>query len=109
VRYWGESSNELNFGGRLSSGRVLNGLDRTPHTIMFILHEEDVNQFPMMAFFGGMFSEAEVSVHALDHVVEAPFPIRATINVAGHWKLMRFLWFSLSHVFLFCIRQCFGR
>ena len=50
------------FGRRLSSGHVLNGLDRTPHTITFILHEEDVNQFPMMTFFGWMFSEVEVSV-----------------------------------------------
>jgi hypothetical protein len=30
-------------GGRPSSGRVLNGFDRSPCTIVFILHEEEVN------------------------------------------------------------------
>jgi hypothetical protein len=76
--------------GGPSSGRVLNGMDRIPRTIVFILHEEEVNMFPGMAFYRGMFMESEVSMRALEHQVEAPFPIRATIDVAGHWRLMGF-------------------
>ena len=48
--------------GRPSGGCVLNGLDRTPRTIVFVLHEEEVNQFSGMAFFGGMSFKDEVSV-----------------------------------------------
>jgi hypothetical protein len=59
--------------GGPSSGRVLNGMDRIPHTIVFILHEEEVNMFPRMAFYGGMFMESEVSVRALEHQAEAPY------------------------------------
>jgi hypothetical protein len=91
--------------GGPSSGRVLNGMDRVPRTIVFILYEEEVNMFPGMAFYGRMFTESEVSVRALEHRAEAPFPMRATIDVAGRWRLMGF---SLSHVLLFCFRQCFG-
>jgi hypothetical protein len=37
--------------------------DRTARTIVFVLHKETVNQFPGMAFYGGVFTEGGVSVH----------------------------------------------
>ena len=36
-------------------------------SIIFVLHEEEVNQFLGMAFYGGVFFEGEVSVRALHH------------------------------------------
>jgi hypothetical protein len=39
-------------GGRPSSELVLDVVDRTIRTIVFVLHEETVNQFPGMAFTG---------------------------------------------------------
>jgi hypothetical protein len=49
-------------GGRLSVGRVLDVGDRTTWTIVFVLHEEIVNQYHGMAFYGGVFIEGELSV-----------------------------------------------
>ena len=69
---------------------------------MFILYEEEVNMCTKMAFYGGMFMESEVNVQALEHHIEASFPMHATIDVAGRWRLMGFSQFSLSHVLLFC-------
>jgi hypothetical protein len=76
-------------------------------TMVFILHEEEVNQFLGMAFVSGMFSEKEMSIRALDYVPGSPFPTPATIDVSGHWKLMGFSRFFLSHMLLFCIHYCF--
>ena len=45
-------------GGGPSIGRVLDVKDRTACTIVFVLHEEIVNQYPGMAFYGGVFVEA---------------------------------------------------
>ena len=42
---------------------------------MFVLHEETVNQFPSMVFYGDMFLKDEFSVHTMDHESEAPFPV----------------------------------
>jgi hypothetical protein len=94
--------------GRPSSGLVLDVGDRTARTIVFVLHEETVNQFPGMAFYGGVFTEGGVSVHAMEHGVVAPFLVRATLDLAGQWRIMGFSRYSISHVVLFCIRQCFG-
>jgi hypothetical protein len=47
---------------------VLNGLDKTPCIIVFILHEEDVTWYHGMTFFGGVF---------FFKAKEAPFPIWA--------------------------------
>jgi hypothetical protein len=95
-------------GGRPSSGLVLDVGNRTTRTIVFVLHEETVNQFPGMAFYEGVFSEGGVSMRALEHGVVAPYPVRATLDLAGQWRIMGFSRYSISHVVLFCIRQCFG-
>jgi hypothetical protein len=94
--------------GRPSSGLVLDVGDRTARTVVFVLHEEIVNQFPGMAFYGGVFTEGGVSVRAMEHGVVAPFPVRAILDLAGQWRIMGFSRYSISHVVLFCIRQCFG-
>jgi hypothetical protein len=70
-------------GGRPSTGRVLDVGDRTARTIVFVFHEEIVNQYPGMAFYGGMFSEAGVSMRAMEHGLVAPFPVRATLDLVG--------------------------
>jgi hypothetical protein len=70
-------------GGGPSTGRVLDIGNRTAHTIVFVLHEETVNQYLWMAFYGGVFSEAGVNVWAMEHGVVAPFPVRATLDLVG--------------------------
>jgi hypothetical protein len=42
----------LGWGGRENVCRVLDP-NRTPRTLVVIIHEEAVNQFPGMAYFGG--------------------------------------------------------
>jgi hypothetical protein len=81
-------------GGRVSSGRAGGGdvrqvlePNRTPRTLVIIIHEEAVNQFPRMAYYGGVFSGRELSVRALSFVAEDPYQVRATIDVAGMWRL----------------------
>jgi hypothetical protein len=82
--------------------------DRNPHILVVIIHEEAVNQFPGMAYFGGVFSEGEVSVRAMDYIPEDPYPVRATIDVASFWRLRGFSRFLIMHLVLSCIGQCFG-
>jgi hypothetical protein len=45
-------------------------LDRNPRTLMVIIHEGAINQFPGMAYFGRVFSwgGGEVSVRAMDYI-----------------------------------------
>jgi hypothetical protein len=43
--------------GGPSIGRVLDVGDRTTRTIVFVLHEEPVNQYPGMAFYRAVFLE----------------------------------------------------
>jgi hypothetical protein len=97
----------LNEEGR-SSRRVWER-DRTPHTLVLVLHEEAVNHHPGMAYFGGIFGDGEVSVRALDYIPEGSFPVRATLDLAGFWRMRGFSRYSIVHLVLFCIRQCFGR
>jgi hypothetical protein len=61
-----------------------------------------------MAYFGGVFNGGEVSVRAMDYIPEYPYPVRATIDVYGHWKLRGFFWFLAIHLLLSCLGQCFG-
>jgi hypothetical protein len=51
-------------GERESVRRVLDP-DRNPRMLVVIIHEEVVNQFPGMAYFGGVFSGGEVNVWAM--------------------------------------------
>jgi hypothetical protein len=61
-----------------------------------------------MAFYGGVFSKGGVSVWAMENGVVAPFPIIATLDLAGQWRIMGFTRYSISQVVLFYIRQCYG-
>jgi hypothetical protein len=65
-------------------------LDRMPRTLVFVVHEEAVNQFPRMAYFGGVFSGGDISVKAIDYVPEHPYPMRATLDVSHFWRLRGF-------------------
>jgi hypothetical protein len=57
-----------------SSRRVLEP-DRNPWTLVVIIHEEAINQFPGMAYFGGVFSGGEVNVRTMDYIMEYPYPV----------------------------------
>jgi hypothetical protein len=56
-------------GGRENVHRVVDP-DRNPWTLVVIIHEEAVNQFLGMAYFGGVFSGSEVSIRAMDYILE---------------------------------------
>jgi hypothetical protein len=82
--------------------------DRNPWTLVVIIHEEAINWFPRMAYFGGIFSGGEVSVRAMEYSSEYPYPVGATIDVAGQWKLRDFSRFLVIHLVLSCLGQwCF--
>jgi hypothetical protein len=83
-------------GGGPSFGQVLDVGDSTARTIVFVLHEETVNQYPGMAFYGGIFYEGGMSMRAIEHGVVAPFHVRATIDLAGQWRIMGFSGYSIS-------------
>jgi hypothetical protein len=76
---------------------------------VLVLHEEAVNHHPGMAYFGGIFGDGEVSVRALDCIPEGSFPVQATLYLAGFGGCGEFSRFSVVHLVLFCIRQCFER
>jgi hypothetical protein len=78
----GGAQSGRNNGGEGNTCRVLDP-NRNPRTLVVIIHEEAVNQFPGMAYYRGVFSEGEVSVRAMSYSPEEPYPVRATINVAG--------------------------
>jgi hypothetical protein len=63
---------------------------------------------PSISFWGwhtleGVFSEGEVSVRAMDYIPEDPYPVKATIDVAGFWRLRGFSRFSVIHLMLACL------
>jgi hypothetical protein len=103
----GRGMSTLWFAEERNPHRVLEP-DRNPRTLVVIIHEEAINQFPGMPYFGGVFSEGEVSVRAMDYIPEDPYPMRATIDVAGFWRLRGFSRFPVIHLVLSCIGQCFG-
>jgi hypothetical protein len=82
--------------------------DRNPRTVVVIIHEEAINQFLGMAYFGGVFSGGEISVRAMNYIQEGQYPVRATIDVVGHWTLRGLCRFSIVQLLLMCFRQCFG-
>jgi hypothetical protein len=69
-------------GEERSSRRVLER-DKALCTLVLIVHEEAVNQYLGMAYFGGIFSGGEMSVRAMNYILEHPYPVRATIDVSG--------------------------
>jgi hypothetical protein len=74
--------------------------NRNPRTLMVIIHKEAINQFPEMAYFGGVFSGGEVSVKAMDYILEYPYLVRATVDVVGHWRLRGFMQFSMVYLII---------
>jgi hypothetical protein len=75
--------------------------DCFPRTLKFemlVIHEEAVNQHLGLAYFGGIFSDGKASVRALDCIPEGPYPVRATLDLAGFWKMRGFSWFSVVHL-----------
>jgi hypothetical protein len=72
-----------------------------------IIHEEAINQFPGMAYFGRLYSGDKVSLRAMDYFPEYPYAARATVDEANHWKLRNFSQFSMVHLVLSCIEQYF--
>jgi hypothetical protein len=64
--------------------------DRAPHTLVLVLYEEVVDHHPSMAYFGGIFGDGEVSVRALDYVPKDSFPVWATLDLAGFWRMRGF-------------------
>jgi DNA repair photolyase len=50
---------------------------------VLIIHEEAVNQFLGMAYFKGVHSGMEVSVKAMDYIIEYPYLVRMTLDVVG--------------------------
>jgi hypothetical protein len=95
---------ELRGSGERESGRRVLEPDRNPRTLLVIIHEEAVNQFPGMAYFGGVFSGGEISIRAMDYIPEEQYPVRATIDVAGRWSLRGFCRFSIVQLLLTCLR-----
>jgi hypothetical protein len=66
-------------GGNMASGRwgaeeggqrQVSEADRNPRMLVVIIHKEEVNHFPEMAYFGGVFSGGEVSVQAMEYTPE---------------------------------------
>jgi hypothetical protein len=96
-----------NSGGDGGARQVLEP-NRTPRTLVIVLHEEAINQFPGMAYYGRVFSGGEVSVRAMEIVMEIPFFVRDSLDVAGRWTLRGFSRLSLVHLVLACLKQCFG-
>jgi hypothetical protein len=82
--------------------------DRNPRTLVVIIHEEAINQFPRMAYFGGVFSGREVSVRAMDYTPEGQYPVRAIIDVVGQWGLRGFCRFLVVQLLVMYLSQCFG-
>ena len=56
-----------------------------------------------MAFYSGVFTEGEVSIRVLHHELVAPNLVQAILDLIGHWSLMEFSYYSISHILLFCI------
>jgi hypothetical protein len=94
-------------GGRENVRRVVDP-NRNPRTLVVIIHEEAVNQFPGMAYFGGVFSGSEVSIRAMDYIPENQYPVRATIDVAGRWDLRGFCRFLIVQLLWMCLSQLSG-
>ena len=83
-------------------------LDKNLQTMVGIIHEESINQFLGMAYFGGVFSEGKVSVKAMSYSSEEPYPMRAIVDVVGLWRLRGFSRFSVVHLILVCITPWIG-
>jgi hypothetical protein len=62
-----------------------------------------------MAYFGGIFSCGEISVRAMDYILEYEYPIRATIDVAGRWRLRGLCRFSIVQLLLTYLSHYFGQ
>jgi hypothetical protein len=94
-------------GERENVRRVLDP-NRNPRTLVVIIYEEAINQFPGMAYFGGVFSGEEISIRAMDYIPNYQYPVRIIIDVAGRWSLRGFCRFSIVQFLFMCLSQWFG-
>jgi hypothetical protein len=62
-------------GGERENVRQVLDPNRNPWTLLVIIHEEVVNQYPWMAYFGGVFSGEEVSIRAMYYVPEYEYSV----------------------------------
>ena len=67
--------------------------DWMPQTLVIVLYEEAINQFPRMAYYGGVFSGGEVSVRAMEFRTESPYTMRATLDLDRRWTVRGFFTF----------------
>jgi hypothetical protein len=57
---------QLNTNGGDGGVRQVQEPDQMPRTLVIVLHEEAINQFLGMAYYGGVISRGEVSVRAME-------------------------------------------
>jgi hypothetical protein len=48
--------------------------DRNSQILILLIHEEAINQFTGMAYFGRVFSSGEVSLRAMNSIPKYPYP-----------------------------------
>ena len=97
----------VNRDGR-SLGRVLDP-NQTLHTLVLVLHNEVINQHLDMAYFEGIFNDEKVNIRTLDYIPEYLYPMKATLDLVGFWKMRGFSRFLVVHLVLLCISQCSRR
>jgi hypothetical protein len=76
---------------------------------VFVLHEETMNQYPGMAFYGGVFSKGGGVEYAGNGAWGCgTISSHSNTKFGRQWRIMGFIHYSISQVVLFCIRQCYG-
>jgi hypothetical protein len=82
--------------------------DRNPRTLVVIIHEEAINQFLGMAYYGGVLSRGGSECEGNGLHLGGTISSENTIDVAGFWRLRGFSRFLVVHLVLTLIWQCFG-
>jgi hypothetical protein len=98
-RRGGVEAPSVHLNGKGGSLRQVLEPDRTPCTLVLVLHKEAMNQHPGMAYFGGIFGDGEVSIRALD------YDSRGLISGAGYF---RFGWILEDEGIFTVLESSFG-
>ena len=61
--------------------------DKTLRSLVMVIHDKAINQFPGMAYFRGIFNGGEVSIRAIDIIPEYPYPVKTCIDVVGFLEI----------------------